>query len=628
MRILCPLIVALTSTFFVRAQSKIDTLKETMKAGIKTDNKEYVANYLGQIGYEFLLQAKYDSAISYLLKSIHTSVASADLAGSNYNSLGVAYNNKGVPDSALYYYNSARAIYYQQKDTTRALTIENNMAIIYKNQGLYEEALETVLRALNKLEKMPSDRTLASGYNTVAGVYAKMDDQVNALRFYKKSFEIRKAIQFERGIGQSYHNIGETYLKMRLYDSALFNLFRSMEIERRLNDSSTLGTTLNFVGLVFLKQLKYAQAEPYFRDAIRIKNAAGERLDEGMALINLAELKLATGDLKSAEQHVTAAENLIRKTAALDQLQKCLELKVLLYKAKREAPLALKAMDELAIVKDSLLTKEKLQSLLSMQIRYETEKKEQQIELLKQQQILKDARLESRETWITALIITIVLMAVIVVLGFNYYKSMKRNKEHVEILLKELHHRVKNNLQLLSSIFSLQSLELTDQKAIQAVRSSEARINAMALIHRKLYNTEQNRSINMKDYLNELVVYLMYAYGHTEESFRVSANLKDIHLDVDKAIPLGLIMNELISNSFKYAYSDQPNPELHLILYVQNNNNLYINLGDNGKGIDAKTLAENDSFGLKMVTTFINQLQGKIETKNDPGTMYTLIIPL
>src|SRR5688572_23931410 len=102
------------------AQSKIDTLKDGLNASAKTGDKEYVANYQAQIGFEFLVQGKYDSAISYLLKSVNTSIVNAELAGSNYNSLGIAYNNKGFPDSALYYYDKALAVYSQLNDTTRA----------------------------------------------------------------------------------------------------------------------------------------------------------------------------------------------------------------------------------------------------------------------------------------------------------------------------------------------------------------------------------------------------------------------------------------------------------------------------------------------------------------------------
>jgi len=178
---------------------------------------------------------------------------------------------------------------------------------------------------------------------------------------------------------------------------------------------------------------------------------------------------------------------------------------------------------------------------------------------------------------------------------------------------------------LLSGIFSLQSQELKDERAIQMVKTSEARINAIALIHRKLYNTDMNRSINVRDYILELVQYLTHAYGYNEKPFTLSSNIKDVLVDVDKAIPLGLILNELISNSFKYAYEGHPHPELKIELQNEKEN-LRINLSDNGRGLPAK-LPESDSFGLRMVSMLMKQLRGSLDMRTDLGTHYTLTIP-
>jgi len=195
-------------------------------------------------------------------------------------------------------------------------------------------------------------------------------------------------------------------------------------------------------------------------------------------------------------------------------------------------------------------------------------------------------------------------------------------------LLKELHHRVKNNLQILSSLLSLQSQQLTDDTAIKAVKSSESRINAMALIHRKLYTVDQNRTVDIKEYITELIEYLVYSYGYHERNFRLDLDIRDIHIDVDKAIPLGLILNELISNAFKHAYQNEPNPHLVVNLAYPEMNKLDICIQDNGAGMPAVDERQRKTFGMKIVSTLIKELKGSLNVETQNGTTYHLHIPI
>jgi two-component sensor histidine kinase/Tfp pilus assembly protein PilF len=620
--------IVLLLQFCLVAEAQIDSLRNELRT---TQNKigpaRRIATLQGQLGWTFLRDRQYDSAIVYLQQSLQTSKADSALLASNYNSLGIVYNNLGLPDSAISYYEKALSLYESRNDTLNKLAIGINLSIIYKNQGLYEKALETAFSSIEKLENMPPDRLIASSYNTIAGVYAQMDDQLNALTYYKKALDIRTAINYERGIGQSYNNIGETYIGMKVYDSALSNLSRALNVKRRMKDTNAAGTTLNLIGLTLLRQEKYDEAESPLLEALAIKRSAGEQLDEGMVLNNLAALKLATHKPGDAEKYLNNAVELFRKAHALAHLRDALDLRVRLYREIGNPSQALKASEELLVVKDSLLNKDKVESLLAMQIKYETEKKEQQIKILEQNQVLQEARISEHRYWILGLSAIIALLISVVVFVYITFKLTRNNKRKVETLLKELHHRVKNNLQLLSSIFSLQVKSLTDERAIQAVRTSEARVNAMALIHRKLYNADRNRALSINDYIAELIDYLVSAYGYQDRNLKIDANVSEAMVDVDKAIPLGLILNELISNAFKYAFPEQPNPELSINLKFSNSH-MHIELRDNGPGLPETYNSQSDSFGLRMVHMLVRQLNGNIETSVNGGTQYSLKIPV
>jgi two-component sensor histidine kinase len=263
-----------------------------------------------------------------------------------------------------------------------------------------------------------------------------------------------------------------------------------------------------------------------------------------------------------------------------------------------------------------------------MQTRYESLKKEDRIALLEKEGLLQAVELERRQIWIRSMGLAIVLFIIIVVLVYYNLRTVRKNKIHIELLLKELHHRVKNNLQILSSLLSLQSQQLTDDNAIKAVKSSESRINAMALIHRKLYTVDQNRTVDIKEYITELIQYLVYSYGYHEKNFKLDLEITEINIDVDKAIPLGLILNELISNAFKHAYQNQPNPRLMINLAYPDEHELNICIQDNGAGMPAVDEKQRKTFGMKIVTTLIKELKGSLNVRSENGTTYDLHIPI
>jgi two-component sensor histidine kinase len=195
-------------------------------------------------------------------------------------------------------------------------------------------------------------------------------------------------------------------------------------------------------------------------------------------------------------------------------------------------------------------------------------------------------------------------------------------------LMKELHHRVKNNLAIVSSLLNLQVSGLQDEKAIQAVRVGQQRVEAMALIHQRLYLTDRVTTINIHQYLADLAESLMQAYGYAPDDFDLTIDAVDRELDVDVAIPLGLIANELITNAFKYAYAGGQRPWLRIGLH--NHNGFTLEVQDNGPGIDLADWQQQGrraSFGKRLIASLSEQLEGQFELLRQNGTLFRLHIP-
>jgi len=191
-----------------------------------------------------------------------------------------------------------------------------------------------------------------------------------------------------------------------------------------------------------------------------------------------------------------------------------------------------------------------------------------------------------------------------------------------EVLLKEIHHRVKNNLQIISSLLNLQSGTLSRESAA-AFKESQSRIKSMALIHEMLYRSQDLARIDFADYVRSLTAFLARSYT-TKPGTHITIDILDISLDIDTAIPCGLIINELVSNSLKYAFNDRPTGEIKVSLsYADGIYTLIVS--DNGTGLPPGTDYRNTaSLGLQLVNTLVDQIEGSIRL--EPGTGTTFMI--
>lgn len=194
-----------------------------------------------------------------------------------------------------------------------------------------------------------------------------------------------------------------------------------------------------------------------------------------------------------------------------------------------------------------------------------------------------------------------------------------------EILLKEVHHRVKNNLQVISSILNLQSSYVEDQKTLEIINESQNRIRSMSYIHESLYQTKDFSSIDFHDYITNLVQNLVHSYQLYSGKTNLNLDVQRIQLVLDQAIPCGLILNELVSNSLKHAYSEEVGGEIQIEI-KEENNRISIRVEDFGKGLPAGfKIEESESLGLGLVDTLVDQIDGELILKTDSGTKYLII---
>ena len=206
--------------------------------------------------------------------------------------------------------------------------------------------------------------------------------------------------------------------------------------------------------------------------------------------------------------------------------------------------------------------------------------------------------------------------------------SLEQSLKEKENLLQEIHHRVKNNLQIISSILSLQNTYVRDSATKEILTESISRIKSMSGIHEILYKSKNFDAINFSDYLIELIDKVIHTYNKNPNlKIDVVADASKLSLNIQQAIPCGLIVNEIITNTVKYAFNNQQTGKVFLTL-KEINNQIYLTLGDNGVGLaDDFVIEDAESLGLQLVESLVEQLDGSMEVERQKGIYFKFVLP-
>jgi PAS domain S-box-containing protein len=208
----------------------------------------------------------------------------------------------------------------------------------------------------------------------------------------------------------------------------------------------------------------------------------------------------------------------------------------------------------------------------------------------------------------------------------NSEEKVRYSLQEKEILLKEIHHRIKNNLQIISSLLYLQSDSITDKDDREKIRDSQSRVKSIAIVHEKLYTSKDLSKIDFYEYVESLVSYLLSTYSINKDSIKVKIKMKNIYLDIERAIPCSLIINELVTNSLKYAF-----PEGKGEIYIEmcrKDDKYMLKVKDNGRGLPGDLDPENiKTLGLELVFNLSEQIEGTVEILRDTGTVFKIIFP-
>jgi len=578
-------------------QSNSDAVFKTLRAGLKTaineKNTKYEGLFYTAIADEYLFINQIDSIDYYYEKAakifeklkIESELIKAELG---LLELARRTNPSSTMDKYLDLLNRARAI---NDVGTYYLILEK---IILVNNGMenYKEAFAQTHECINYYKSIKDEFHLAIKYRELGGLY------------------------FTHFTGRE----GPLYEK----DSCIYYNLKAIEL------STKIGSIRNIVfayqrlsWLMSYSDLKLALKYALIADSLdQLYNIQSPQLPNIMSitLFKMGKVKEAIIKSRKALDLGLKAKQLFIGIQASDQL-------CIYYKAEKKYDSALYYKEISQMINDSIRSQKHYKDAVKMQAKLEFDKENYQKEIIQQEN-------DKRQKLI--LYFTFSSLIFLLIILFLIYRAYLINKKSVAIisiqnqektmLIKEIHHRVKNNLTVISSILDLQKRNIKDEQMLDIFKDAKSRINSMALVHKNLYEQDNFTTINTQIYFKNLYNTVSSAYKLKETQIDTTIACEDVNINIDTLIPLALITNELLTNSFKYAFEGRNNGTI--ILELKNNKNGFeMNYRDNGIGLtkNTETNTIKEGLGTLLITGLTKQLDGTlVKNTSQNGLHYTI----
>lgn len=664
--------IGLTYYYRRKNDESLKYFTESLKIDKERNDKKGISNIYLMLGLLQINKANYKDATEKFMEAIAIKKEINDRPGTAmaYHNIGLVNYYQGNYPTALENYLIGLKIREEINDKRGIAMSLNNIGIVYDRHGKFAEARQNYERALKYNIELGDKKGIASAYNNIGIVCEKSDNDSDALKNYAEALKIKEEIGDKKGIAVTSFNMGTIYSNHDQKDEALKSFSKALKIEREIDDLHGTNRTLTIMGSVYRELKNYEEAKKYLDEglSIALKIGAKESIVESYG--QLLILDSLTGNWREAYTHhreyfryddsLINAENSAKMLKS--QLQYELQKKEDSTKAVQEKKdlqvqkeMALKALQFEYAKKQAAAKNEEERK----QLKYEQQIKEQELSdeyskkialadakqqheqalnkvLAKENNLMQqNSKNEARVRWLM-----IAALIGFTAFGINYYRSYRKQKaanskilkqsEELKTLMQEVHHRVKNNLQLISSLLELQGMRLTDDVAKSAFEEGQSRVQSIAILHHQLYQHDDLHTIELNTFAAELLRQISIVFKKQDQEVMIENMIPETFFDIDVALPLGLILNELATNTFKYANPSVDNEQIQKLLIeiklLRDSDDIFtLVYKDNGTGL-SKTfdLEKAKSLGLRIVTRLSKQLKGTCEYEYDGGAKFSI----
>lgn len=601
----------------------------------------------------------YSSAILLVNKSILYKKHNFSSINLNieYSQKGKIFKRQGILDSALYYYQlSEEELLKSPGDKNAYANILLDKGRIYKSKRDYALALQNFNKALIIFNDLNDILKIGTLKLNIGNVFKGLKKYDSALKNYNEAVSTYKKLNLTQKVASCYNNIGNLYRQNQNYDSAFFYLYKTVSLREKSDKIKPLGFIYHNLSNLHSDVGNYDSALFYINKSLQIKFKINNEFEIYSDYLTLGEIYNLMGDFKNSIYYY---EQAILSDEIQNDIETITELNKLLadsYYHEHQYKKASLAYHNFITLNDSINKingKSDLEiELVNYEILKDSLNKQQlllqkEINEIEQNNIALNSKINKNNT--TYLL---VILGILILLGSLLYISFKKrlketnshkkqleiqnnelkrtliSKEEKETLLKEIHHRVKNNLQIINSLIRLQSHYMTEKNYTQKLTETENRIRSMALVHEKLYQSENISILDAKSYIKDLCENIKDSY---EINFPIyfKFEIGDMQYSIDTLIPIGLILNEIISNAMKYAFQGKEKGDIYIKFYSQCiDDKTVLIVSDDGIGADLtyEELSE-DSLGMELINSLCEQLDGELELTTEDGFKYFFTFP-
>lgn len=547
----------------------------------------------------------------------------------------LVYTSQFIPAKKLY--EQALTIAQSSNEIQSIGMSYRKLGLWYESTGDFIPAIASYQKAQTAFKTAGDHRLYTRTFHFIGFCYNRLNNSKEARHYIQQGIASAQQFGLEQLLPEFYSELVNIDSQSKQYASAQANTEKVLAYYKAKKEWQTYYGNLFNAGLLYKNMGQYTRSEQAFRQVMVYAKTENDELLQGYVNASIPYALIPQNKLDEAEQACYRALAWSEKTgtdkyAMQEDINSHLSR---IWEKRGDFQKALTFYKRQMASHDSVFNATKNRQVTELETRYQTREKEENIRQL----AATNAR-QTRQIWVGAggLVILTILLGTLYWLYERVRQSRQKitqQSDQLTLMMKELHHRVKNNLAIVSSLLKLQSNRMDDEKAIQAVRVGQQRVEAMSLIHQRLYQTDEVTTVNMRDYLTDLSESLMRAYDYPADEFDLQLNIELQELDVDMAMPLGLIVNELVTNAFKYAYSktDGKRPLLRIDLRRQSDSlhpGITLEVQDNGPGIevaDWQRQGNRSSFGKRLIASLCEQLEGHFELLKQNGTLFRLHMP-
>lgn len=521
-------------------------------------------------------------------------------------------------DSVLLYSNKAKMEFSNENNPLgiiKSIEIEGFYHLYFKNN--YDEAQKKFLECLTLCEKHKLNYH-KNIYHSLGRIFHFSDNYPKAKEYFKKSYELAQTEKDSLLMAKGLASLATINFREDNFVEAE-KLF--LESLRYPCDNKLKNAIYSNFANMKIGEKKYQEAINYAVKAIEFNPIKG---GDPVDYSRLLDAKNEAKDFRGIDTILRNAKNLFDKASSLREKTIILASISVTHYNLGQYKQAAEDKDLYIDLFYDLKTQERDDVVYELETKYQTNKKEEEL-----QKKIKEKNQLLIFTFLAGIIILI--LSYLVYLNIKQKKKVNKQKAQLEILvdekntlLKETHHRVKNSFQIVSSLLYLQSENISDKEAALAVKEAQNRVKSMILIHQKLYSKDQLVGIDSKEYIEDLVNDIIENQLDSVVNLKISTAIESKIFSIDTITPMGLIINELITNVIKYAFPEKiQQPELK-VSFLKIGANYELKVSDNGIGISNQN--NPDSFGLKLIHSLAKKLKATVLFENNNGTTVTLVI--